>query len=144
LALPAARTLFAKDDAAPKAASSESSAPNTLTDAEKAAGWKLLFDGKSLDGWHNFKKPDVKPGWKVQDGTLSCVDPKNAGDIVTADQYDWFELQLDYNISEGGNSGIMYHVTDAGGTAWQTGPEIQLQDNQHAHDPQLAGWLYEL
>jgi hypothetical protein len=117
---------------------------NTLTDAEKQAGWKLLFDGKTLNGWNNFKKKDVRPGWQIKDGTLACVDPKNAGDLCTADKYDWFELSLDYNISEGGNSGIIYHIAPEGGAVWRTGPEFQLQDNQHAHDPQLCGWLYEL
>src|SRR4051812_28760245 len=58
---------------------------NMLTDEEKKNGWKLLFDGKALDGWHNFKKTDIKPGWAVKEGTLSCVDPKNAGDLCTAD-----------------------------------------------------------
>lgn len=119
-------------------------ADNTLTAAEKAAGWKLLFDGKTLDGWHNFKKEGVKPGWQVKEGTLACVDPHNAGDIVTAEKYGAFELQLDYNISTGGNSGIMYHVTDDGGTAWQTGPEIQIQDNIAGKDSQKAGWLYAI
>ena len=117
---------------------------NTLTAKEKAAGWKLLFDGKSLDGWHNFKAQGVKPGWQVKDGALVCVDPPNAGDIVTADKYGWFELQLDYNISEGGNSGIMFHVTEQAGSAWGTGPEIQLEDNAKAADPQRCGWLYGL
>src|SRR5436305_13225456 len=51
--------------------------PNTLTDEEKAAGWKLLFNGTDLSGWHNFKKDDVKPGWQVKEGTLDCVDPHN-------------------------------------------------------------------
>lgn len=118
--------------------------PNTLSASEKAAGWKLLFDGHSLDGWHNFKKEGVRPGWQVKDGTIACVDPHNAGDIVTTGKYGWFELQLDYNISEGGNSGIMYHVTDEGGAAWATGPEIQLEDNPKAADPQKCGWLYAL
>jgi hypothetical protein len=117
---------------------------NTLTAKEKAAGWKLLFDGKSLDGWHNFKAQGVKPGWQVKDGALVCVDPHNAGDIITADKYGWFELQLDYNISEGGNSGIMFHVTEAANNAWATGPEIQLEDNAKAADPQRCGWLYGL
>jgi len=87
---------------------------NTLTAAEKSAGWKLLFDGKSLTGWHNFKKDDVRPGWQVKDGLLVCADPHNAGDIVTTEQFGAFELNIDYNISEGGNSGIMFHVTDEG------------------------------
>jgi Domain of Unknown Function (DUF1080) len=122
----------------------DDSKQNTLTAEEKAAGWKLLFNGKSLEGWSNFKKQTIRPGWQVKDGTLACIDPHDAGDIVTKDQYDWFELQLDYNISEGGNSGIIYHVTDEGGAVWATGPEIQLEDNAKAKDPQRCGWLYEL
>ncbi|HEX4000544.1 MAG TPA: DUF1080 domain-containing protein [Pirellulales bacterium] len=119
-------------------------APNTLSSAEKAAGWQLLFDGKSLDGWRTFGRKDVLPGWVVKDGTLACVDPHHAGDIVTKDKFGWFELQLDYNISEAGNSGIMYHVTDAGHHVWETGPEFQLEDNQKAADPVRCGWLYAL
>ena len=53
-------------------------------------------------------------------------------------------MQLDYNISEGGNSGIMYHVTDQGRSAWATGPEVQLEDNAKAADPERCGWLYAL
>ncbi len=119
-------------------------AVNTLTEAEKAAGWKLLFNGKDLNGWHNFKREGVRPGWQVKEGALVCVDPHDAGDIVTTDKYDWFELQIDYNISEAGNSGIMYHVTEAGNAAWATGPEFQLEDNQKAADKIRCGWLYGL
>ena len=121
-----------------------SAKPNTLTASEKAAGWELLFDGQNLDGWHNFKKAGVRPGWQVKDGALVCVDPHNAGDLVTSNQFGWFELELDYNISEGGNSGIMFHVTDEGGAAWATGPEFQLEDNAKAADQIRCGWLYAL
>lgn len=139
------RSVSADDSAGNKAAASTDEAqPNTLTDAEKADGWKLLFDGKSLDGWHTFKRKDVRPGWQVKDGTLDCVDPHNAGDLCTNDKYDWFELQLDYNITPAGNSGIMYHVTNEGGAVWATGPEFQLEDNQKAADPIRCGWLYQL
>lgn len=122
----------------------DDSAINTLTPQEQAAGWQLLFDGKDFNGWHNFKHEGVRPGWVVKDGTLVCEDPHNAGDIVTTQKFDWFELQLDYNISEAGNSGIMYHVTDQGGAAWATGPEFQLEDNQKAADHIRCGWLYAL
>lgn len=117
---------------------------NKLSRKEKAAGWQLLFDGKDFNGWHNFKKEGVRPGWEVKDGALVCVDPHNAGDIVTSNQFGWFELQLDYNISEGGNSGIMFHVTDVGDAAWATGPEFQLEDNEKAADKIRCGWLYAL
>ena len=117
---------------------------NTLTDTEKAAGWRLLFDGQSFAGWHNFKQDGIRPGWQVKDGALICADPHNAGDIVTTDKFGWFELQLDYNISEAGNSGIMFHVTDDGNRVWATGPEFQLEDNEKAADPVRCGWLYAL
>jgi hypothetical protein len=117
---------------------------NQLSDAERADGWKLLFDGKSLDGWNNFKATTIKPGWQVQDGTLACIDPKNAGDLCTKESFDWFELQLEYNISEAGNSGIIYHVSPEGGAVWASGPEFQLEDNQKAKDPVRCGWLYGL
>ena len=119
-------------------------APNTLSDEEQKAGWKLLFDGKTLDGWHNLHSKTTRPGWQVKDGTLACVDPHNAGDIVTSEKFGSFELSLEYNISVAGNSGIMYHVTDAGHHVWETGPEFQLEDNKKAADPIRCGWLYAL
>jgi hypothetical protein len=119
-------------------------APNILTEEEKRTGWLLLFDGKSMDGWRTFKQSYTLPGWKVEDGTMACVDPKNAGDIVTIEKFDWFELSLEFKISEAGNSGIMFHVTDDGSTIWATGPEIQLEDNEKASDPIRTGWMYGL
>jgi len=124
-------------------AAAQEKALNTLTDQEKAAGWKLLFDGKTTNGWRNYKKTDVGPGWKVESGALVRAN-KGAGDIVTADKYAAFELSLEYNITPGGNSGLMFHVTEDGNTPWKTGPEIQVQDNKEGHDPQKAGWLYQL
>jgi 3-keto-disaccharide hydrolase len=118
-------------------------APNTLTDAEKAAGWKLLFDGKTTTGWRNYKKTSVGPGWKVEDGALVRAD-KGASDIITTDKFAAFELSLEYKISKEGNSGLMFHVTEEGDAPWHTGPEIQIQDNKDGHDPQLSGWLYQL
>lgn len=125
-------------------ATADEAAPNTLTAAEKAAGWKLLFDGKTTNGWRNYKKPDIAAGWKVENGAL-VRGTQQAGDIITADQYGAFELSLEYNISPGGNSGLMFHVTEEGVTPWRTGPEIQIQDSSSAaKDPQKPGWLYQL
>ncbi|MGE9266462.1 MAG: 3-keto-disaccharide hydrolase [Verrucomicrobiales bacterium] len=116
---------------------------NALSAEEKEAGWKLLFDGKSAEHWRNFKKEGVSEKWEVKDGALVWTE-KGAGDIITKEQFDAFELTLDYKISKGGNSGLMYHVLETAGTPWQTGPEIQIQDNVDGHDPQKAGWLYQL
>jgi hypothetical protein len=118
-------------------------APNTLSATEVQEGWKLLFDGNSTAGWRNYQKDDVGPGWQVVDGELRRVE-KGAGDIITADEYGAFEVMLDYKISPEGNSGLMFHVTEENPKPWQSGPEIQIQDNIAGHDPQKAGWLYQL
>ncbi len=103
--------------------------PNTLTEAEKAEGWSLLFDGKDLSSWRNYQKEGVDGKWKVADGVFTLTE-KGGGDIITTAQYGAFELKLDYNISKGGNSGLMFHVTEGEKTPWMTGPEIQIQDSR--------------
>jgi hypothetical protein len=103
---------------------------NTLSDEEKKAGWKLLFDGKTSDGWRGYKKDKFPDGWKVQDGMISRV--TGGGDIVTVDQYESFELLIDWRITEGSNSGVMYRVQETEKTPYMTGPEIQiLDDDKH-------------
>lgn len=116
---------------------------NTLSPSEQRGGWKLLFDGKSTQGWRNYKSDKISEGWVVEEGTLIRKE-NGAKDIITDAQYEDFELLLEYRISEGGNSGLMFRVTEEANTPWQTGPEVQIQDNVKGHDPQLAGWLYQL
>ena len=116
---------------------------NQLTESERRSGWKLLFDGQTADHWRGYKKDKIGDGWVIEDGAI--VRKKGgAGDIITKEQFDSFEIQLEYNISKGGNSGLMFHVTEELGAPWQTGPEIQIQDNVDGHDPQKSGWLYQL
>ena len=117
---------------------------NILTHEEKKAGWKLLFDGKTTKGWHNFKEKGIKSGWQVVDGTLTIADPGNAGDIVTEDKFEWFEIQLDLKIGKGQNSGIMFHVADAGEATWHSGPEIQIYDHPFEKGVETTGFLYQL
>lgn len=119
------------------------SATNQLTSSEQRSGWKLLFDGTSTDGWRNYNQDQVSDGWKVVDGALARV-AAGAGDIVSEKKYGSFELSLEYKISKGGNSGVMFHVVEGDGPPWHTGPEIQVQDNVDGHDPQKSGWLYQL
>lgn len=126
---------FAADNDAPTA--------NTLSSAEKAAGWKLLFDGESASQFRNYKAEGIKEQWQVDDGILTLTG-KGGGDIITKQQFGAFEMTLDYRISKGGNSGLMYHVAETEDRPWQTGPEIQIQDNAAGRDPQKAGWLYQL
>src|SRR5258708_5818207 len=78
--------------------------PNTLTAAEQAAGWKLLFDGKTTAGWRGFRKDKCPDGWQVIDGTLDRV--KQSGDLVTTDKYASFDLVFDWRIARTGNSGV--------------------------------------
>lgn len=116
---------------------------NQLTDSERRSGWQLLFDGKSIENWRNYKKDSISDGWKVVDGALVRTG-KKPGDIISKKKYAAFELSLDYKISKAGNSGLMFHVAETDGPPWHTGPEIQIQDNVDGHDPQKAGWLYQL
>ncbi|MCB9898682.1 MAG: DUF1080 domain-containing protein [Planctomycetes bacterium] len=138
-------------DAVPPAArdADASLPPNTLSDAERASGWTLLFDGRSLDAWRNYKSDAISSGWAAQDGCLARV-ADGAGDIVTRDTYGDFELQVDWKIGEGGNSGIFFAVTEDPDAEYifETGPEMQVLDNQgHANglDPKTsAGSNYAL
>lgn len=113
-------------------------AQNSLTEAEKSAGWKLLFDGKTTTGWHNFNSDKVAEGWKVIDGCLTMTG--NGGDIVTEGEYENFELSLEWAISEGGNSGIFFHVVESPKYkyVWETGPEMQVLDNAKHNDGKNA------
>ncbi len=131
LALLAAAPIFAAD------------APvNELGEKEKAAGWKLLFDGDDASPWwRGYKKDGLPDGWKVENDAL--VRKGKGGDIITKDQFDSFEFSIDWKISPGGNSGVMFKVKETDGAPWFTGPEAQIQDNEKGHDPQKAGWLYQ-
>ncbi|CAN5882710.1 DUF1080 domain-containing protein [soil metagenome] len=113
-------------------ASDDKRAPNTLTDAERAAGWRLLFDGRTTEGWRGYRREDMPAGWQVVEGTLARV--AQAGDIITVEQYGSFELALDWNVAPGGNSGIFFHVTEDGDYVWSTGPEMQILDNDGHRD----------
>ena len=124
--------------------------PNTLTEAEKAAGWKLLWDGKTLNGWvgekNGCKAPPTK-GWKIEDGVLtvlpkSCIKngkwqalPKEqaalggGGDLVTKESFKDFELSVDFRLTPCANSGIKYFYDRGrfGGTC----EEYQILDPGH-------------
>ncbi|WP_417458100.1 3-keto-disaccharide hydrolase [Kordiimonas sp.] len=110
--------------------------PNTLSEHEKAAGWQLLFDGKTTDGWRSYGKPELSAEWHVEDGTLTFT-PGKAGDIITEGTFTSFELSIDWKISVGGNSGIFFHVVEGPSYAYMTGPEYQLLDNAGRDEPPL-------
>lgn len=117
---------------------------NTLTAAEKKEGWSLLFDGKTINGWKMYQN---KPAdcWGAKNGELYCkgsaTDKSDLrADIITADEYDNFELLVDWKIAPGGNSGIMYHVTEEYNAAYLSGPEYQLIDDEGYAGGKLEDW----
>jgi hypothetical protein len=115
--------------------------PNTLTSEEQSAGWKLLFDGKTTDGWVGIGKPAFpEKGWSVVDGTLFHAKAGGGGDIVTKDKYDSFELTWDWKIGFASNSGVKYNLPDANKNI---GFEYQLLDDENEPDGKRGGRLHQ-
>ncbi len=110
----------------------EAAGHNILTEAEVRAGWRMLFDGESTSGWRVYMTDGMSDGWQVEEGALTRVG--NGGDIITEDKFESFELQLEWQIAPGGNSGIMYHVIEGPRAPYETGPEMQVLDNVAHHD----------
>jgi hypothetical protein len=108
----------------------------TPKDAEQAEGWRPLFDGEGLSGWHGYNGASLE-SWMIEDGAIMSVGTEgNYGsdmraDLVTDDEFTNFELSIDWKATEGGNSGIMYGVIEDEqyDAAWKTGPEYQLVDD---------------
>lgn len=105
---------------------------NTLTAAERAAGWTLLFDGSTTKGWRGYQMTTTPAGWQVVDGALTRVG--EGADLISEGQYASFELSLEWMISPKGNSGIMYRVTEADSFSYMTGPEYQILDDEGHRD----------
>lgn len=109
-------------------------AMNTLTDAEKKEGWELLFDGKTLNGWRMYQSKNADC-WGVQDGVIYCkgsdTDKSDLrADLISEQEFENFELSIEWKIASGGNSGIMYHVSEKYPAAYLSGPEYQLIDDE--------------
>lgn len=116
---------------------------NFLSKQEKKEGWKLLFDGKDMSGWRTYKNKPTN-SWEVLNGELHCkgsVTDKSdlRSDLVTTDQFDNFELTMEWKISKAGNSGVMYHVTEDYDAPYLSGPEYQLIDDEGFPD-KLEDW----
>jgi hypothetical protein len=133
--------------------------PNAVSEAERAQGWRLLWDGQTTKGWRGAHKtafPEL--GWAIENGELAVLESgggeaKHGGDIVTLEEFRAFELQLEFKLTPGANSGIKYFVTEAidpgGGSA--IGLEFQLLDDERHPDARLGaagnrtlGSLYDL
>lgn len=137
---------------------------NTLTEDEKMKGWKLLFDGKTLDGWRAIGSATVPEHlWRVEDGSIRKVNtgevaslsdgqPAEGGDLMTVDTYDNFDLRFEWKVSESGNTGLKYNVSEEMSTQYLTGHsaigfEYQLCDDDVADNSSpthRVGALYDL
>ena len=112
----------------------QSTATNTLTAEERAAGWRLLFDGKTIDHWRGYQQKAVPRGWQVIDGAITRVG--GSTDLVSVEEYDSFDFRFDWMVESGGNSGVMYHVLETEESTYHTGPEYQVLDNARHSDGQ--------
>ena len=131
---------------------------NELSQKEKDEGWKLLFDGKTTEGWRGYNKDSFpSDGWIVEDGAIKVQgtgsgEAGGAGDIIYDEQFKDFELTLEWKVSEGGNSGIFYLAQEIEDEPiYTSAPEMQILDNEKHPDARLgkdgnrqAGSLYDL
>ncbi|HZL35603.1 MAG TPA: DUF1080 domain-containing protein [Tepidisphaeraceae bacterium] len=118
----------------------------SLTDSEKQAGWKLLFDGKTTTGWRGLGRDDFPDQiWEVRDGCLHCRGGKKADDLVTVDKYDNFELAFDWMVPKRlGNSGVKYRVQEKKGNGFAFGCEYQCMYDPGANGKDATGSLYDV
>jgi len=123
-----------------------------MTSSTRPKKWKKLFDGKTFAGWHNYLKKEVSSKWKIEDGAMMLAE-KGAGDLVTDQEFANFELELEWKIAAGGNSGIFFGVLEDPKykTPYMTGPEVQVLDDAKHPDSfegkagnHKAGSLYDM
>lgn len=141
------------------AALAQKAAPaNQLSKAEKTAGWRLLFDGASFNGWRGFHNDKVPGGWAIEDGCIKKIPAQGelgeaGGDLITTDQFENFEFSIEWKLAKGGNSGIKYLVSENLPPKGKSGVafECQVLDDDNHPDAKMglngnrtAGSLYDL
>ena len=111
------------------------------------AEWSVLFDGKIVKGLRGYKQSGFPDSWEVVDGTLKTI-PGHGVDLISEEVYKNFELELEWKVPEGGNSGIFYFATEEGDYIWQSAPEMQVLDDEKHTDGEntltSAGSLYAM
>jgi len=148
-------TFFACKDQAKEVAVEAEQTTETVEEKvmEKDSDWITLFDGTSFDNWRGYLSEEMHPEWTIEDGAMAFTPGEKGGkNIISKDQYTNFILSLEWKISEGGNSGIFWgvHEEAAFTEAYQTGPEIQVLDNEKHPDAKVgegrhsAGALYDM
>lgn len=118
---------------APQRSNAEQSPVSTLTEADRAAGWRLLFDGRTPTAWRGYGKDALPPAWQAVDGALTLVadggDGGDGGDIITREKFKNFELALEWRVRPGGNSGIFYRASEENDAIYWNAPEMQVLDD---------------
>ena len=119
-----------------------------LTSCSSKPQWEILFDGDTVKGLRGYRQSDFPSDhWAIVDGTLKTI-PGHGTDLISENVYKDFELELEWKISTGGNSGIFYYATEEGDYIWQSAPEMQVLDNETHTDGKntlsSAGALYDL
>lgn len=115
-------------------------AENTLTAAEKSAGWTLLFDGKTMNGWRTYANKPAG-GWEVKEGTLHAIAKVKGSELITEKKFNDYELAWEWKVPPAGNNGIKYFVTEA--RTKSPGPEYQMIDDAGHPDAQKGGALHQ-
>lgn len=109
--------------------------------------WTVLFDGERVIGLRGYKEVGFPNSWEIVDGTLKTI-PGYGVDLISVDIYNNFELELEWKVPDGGNSGIFYFATEEGDYIWQSAPEMQVLDNKKHSDGKntltSAGALYAM
>ncbi|MCW3462104.1 3-keto-disaccharide hydrolase [Chitinophaga nivalis] len=136
-------TAVTADTAIQQAVTADTAAAAVLSDADKAAGWQLLFNGTSKDGWRGYKNKSTEP-WVVEGGLLHCLGSTSdksdkRGDLITDKEYENFELEADWKLAAKGNSGILYMVTEEFDAPYLSGPEYQIIDDNNFPE-KLEDW----
>ena len=116
----------------PSAVAMSTASLNTLTPAERADGWRVLFDGADMSAWRGYRDAKVPEGWHVTNGTIAKTSPVE--DIVSKEEFSDFDLRIEWKIGEGGNSGIFYRGSEEFDKIYWTAPEYQLLDDIKAAD----------
>ncbi len=132
--------------ASKKQAKEEVVADNTLSEKEKAEGWILLFDGKTLDGWRGYGRTDMPKAWSIEDGSIKIngsgqdeAGAEDGGDIIYKQEFRNFELKFEWKVSEGAKSGIFYLAQEIDDLPiWRSSPEYQILDNVNHLDAKLG------
>ena len=105
---------------------------NALTDVEREEGWELLFDGHSTAGWRGYMMDAPPDGWRALNGELTRVGP--GGDLITLEQFENFELALEWKLELGGNSGVFFRAVEGPERIYMGAPEMQLLDDDNHPD----------